>query len=63
MGGTTEHLVEIFNLSDLGFCAQAPISFNKSSTRDIRVPLSNTSGPAVDMCEEERANEERVGYR
>jgi len=43
----TERLVEIFNLSDLGSCTQASISFSKSSMMDVRVPLSKTSGPAV----------------
>lgn len=43
----TERLVEIFSLLDLGFCAQASMSFNKSSMRDTRVLLSETSGPAV----------------
>jgi hypothetical protein len=43
----TEPLAEIFNLLDLRFCAQASMSFSKISMRDILVPLSKTSGPAV----------------
>jgi hypothetical protein len=42
----TEPLIEIFESLDLMFCARALISLSKSSMRDIRVPLSKTSGPA-----------------
>ena len=45
-----EPLAEIFNLLDLRFCAQASMSFSKSSMRDTRVLLPKTSGPAVGGC-------------
>jgi len=60
-----EPLVEIFKLSALGCCAQESISFSKSSTRDIRVLLLKTSGPAVNECEDEVTNGwlDWLGYR
>jgi len=57
----TEPLAEIFNLLDLRFCAQASISFSKSSMRDILVPLSKTSGPAVGGCQDEGADQDEDG--
>jgi len=49
----TGPLADIFNLLDLRFCAQASISFSKSSMRETRVLLSKTSGPAVGGCWDE----------